>query len=152
MAVPWPLRRSLAQHEEHALIQIASEAIRTCRRCPEMLEASLGASAPLVLGAFADKHGPNHGAMWEMVLTYCRRFPGAWDAVDTQKMVVPRLTSFLRCPPYSSLIMCPLLSAQIFALVVLRLTNFLRGRLIPCGMCAHHFVRRQAFRCAAAYL
>lgn len=75
-----------------------------------MLEASLGASAPLVLGAFADKHGPNHGAMWEMVLTYCRRFPGAWDAVDTQKMVVPRLTSFLRCPPHSSLIMYPLRS------------------------------------------
>ena len=61
-----------------------------------MLEARLSASSPLVLGAFADKHGPNHGELWEMMLTYCRAFPAAWDAVDVPKVVLPRLTSFLR--------------------------------------------------------
>lgn len=62
-----------------------------------MLEASLASSAPAVLGAFSEKHAPNHGVMWEAVLTYCRRFPAAWDAVDVPKVVLPRLTSFLRC-------------------------------------------------------
>jgi hypothetical protein len=62
-----------------------------------MLEASLAASAPVVLGAFAEKHAPNHAAMWEALLIYCRRFPAAWDTVDVPKVVLPRLTSFLRC-------------------------------------------------------
>lgn len=62
-----------------------------------MLEASLAASAPVVLGAFSEKHAPNHGAMWEAILTYCRQFPAAWDTVDVPKVVLPRLMSFLRC-------------------------------------------------------
>ena len=62
-----------------------------------MLEASLAASAPVVLGVFAERHAPNHGAMWEALLIYCRRFPAAWDSVDVAKVVLPRLTSFLRC-------------------------------------------------------
>jgi hypothetical protein len=68
----------------------------SCRH-PQMLEASLAASAPAVLGAFAEKHAPNHGAMWEALLVYCRHFPAAWDSVDVAKAVLPRLTSFLRC-------------------------------------------------------
>lgn len=62
-----------------------------------MLEASLAASAPAVLGAFAEKHAPNHGAMWEALLIYCRHFSAAWYSVDVAKAVLPRLTSFLRC-------------------------------------------------------
>lgn len=67
-----------------------------CNRHPQLLEASLPASAPAVLGAFSENHAPAHGSMWEAVLTYCRRFPTAWDAVDVPKVVLPRLTSFLR--------------------------------------------------------
>ncbi len=67
------------------------------RRHPELLEGSLAAAAPLVLGAFSDKAAANHGAMWEMVLTYCREFPAAWDTLDVAKIVLPRLNSFLRC-------------------------------------------------------
>ena len=50
-----------------------------------------------MLSAFSEKHAPNHGAMWEALLIYCRHFPAAWDSVDVAKAVLPRLTSFLRC-------------------------------------------------------
>jgi hypothetical protein len=68
-----------------------------CCRHPQTLEACLAASAPAVLSAFAEKHAPNHGAMWEALLIYCRHFPAAWDSVDVAKAVLPRLTAFLRC-------------------------------------------------------
>ena len=56
-----------------------------------MLAGSLAASAPLVLGAVGERHAPNHGPMWEALLTYCRTFPGAWAHVELGKVVVPRL-------------------------------------------------------------
>lgn len=62
-----------------------------------MLQGSLASSAPLVLGALSEQHTPNHGALWEMLLTYCRALPDAWAHVDFAKMVLPRLTAFLRC-------------------------------------------------------
>ena len=67
-----------------------------CRHA-SMLQGSLASSAPLVLGALSEKHPPNHGPLWEMLLTYCRALPGAWDHVDFAKLVLPRLTAFLRC-------------------------------------------------------
>ncbi|KAK9814763.1 hypothetical protein WJX72_011133 [[Myrmecia] bisecta] len=71
-----------------------------CTRALEVVLAlDLGA---LVLGSFSDKDAGNHGAMWEMVLTYVRLRPDAWQAPHVQKMVLPRLHAFLRHGCYGS--------------------------------------------------
>lgn len=54
-----------------------------------------------MLGALGDRDGGGHAALWEMMLTFCRGFPGAWAAVDARKAVLPRLFSTLRCAVFA---------------------------------------------------
>lgn len=54
-----------------------------------------------MLGALGDRDGSCHAALWEMLLTFCRSFPGAWAAVDARKAVLPRLFSTLRCAVFA---------------------------------------------------
>lgn len=65
-------------------------------RAPAALEGALGEAAPAVLGALGDRDPGCHAALWEMLLTFCRAFPGAWAAMDARKAVLPRLLSLLR--------------------------------------------------------
>ena len=51
---------------------------------------------PLVLGAFGDKEPSNHPALWEMMLTFVKTFPGCWPHADMRKAVLPKLYAFLR--------------------------------------------------------
>ena len=50
-----------------------------------------------MLGAFSDTAPETHAAMWDMVLSYSRVFPGSWHAINARKAVLPRLSAFLRC-------------------------------------------------------
>ena len=67
----------------------------TCR-ATQLLEPHLSTLAPLVLGAFGDKHAGNHASLWDMVLNFLKAFPRAWHQVDIRKAFLPKLYSFLR--------------------------------------------------------
>lgn len=64
-----------------------------------MLEGALDDAALHVLGAFSEKDQGNHPDMWGMVLAFCRALPSAWKAIDSQKIVISKLTAFLRYAP-----------------------------------------------------
>lgn len=60
---------------------------------------SIGASAPIVLGALGDQAAETHNDMWGMVLAYMHALPAAWTAIDQgffAKAVQPKLCTFLR--------------------------------------------------------
>lgn len=61
-----------------------------------MVEGAVAANAQHVIGSLSDQHTANHRAMWEMLLTVFRTFPTAWEQLDFAKLVVPRLTAFVR--------------------------------------------------------
>lgn len=71
--------------------------MKPCKcRAPAALDGALCEGAPAVLGALGDRDPGCHAALWEMLLTFCRAFPGAWAGVDARKAVLPRLLSLLR--------------------------------------------------------
>ena len=74
-----------------------------CCSAPGALEGALGEAAPAVLGALSDRESGGHAALWEMLLTFGRAFPGAWGAVDARKAVLPRLFAALRRAPAPAL-------------------------------------------------
>ncbi|KAK9831453.1 hypothetical protein WJX81_006515 [Elliptochloris bilobata] len=74
----------------------------TCQRAPAALEGAQAEAAPAVLGALGERDPGCHAALWEMLFTFCRAFPGAWAAVDARKAVLPRLLSLLRHACYGS--------------------------------------------------
>jgi hypothetical protein len=79
----------------YGVAQLTIQLVYMCR-APQLMEARLAAAAPLVLGAFGEKHSRAHGAMWDMVLGFLRTHPSAWDAVDAKKAILPRFNAFLR--------------------------------------------------------
>jgi hypothetical protein len=76
-----------------------SEAVAVSCSAPGALEGALGEAAPAVLGALGDREPGGHAALWEMLLTFGRAFPGAWGTVDARKAVLPRLFAALRRAP-----------------------------------------------------
>jgi hypothetical protein len=75
----------------------------TLRRAPTTLEGSLAELAPAVLGALGDKDAGAHAAMWDMLLSFVRAYPGAWAAIDARKAFLPRLLALLRCRPLAGM-------------------------------------------------
>ena len=65
-------------------------------RAAQLLQPHLSTLAPLVLGAFGDKHAGSHASLWDMVLNFLKAFPKAWHQVDVRKAFLPKLYSFLR--------------------------------------------------------
>ena len=63
---------------------------------PSVLETRTSELAPFLLGAIGDKDPETHAAMWGLVLTFAKRFPAAWHAVDIRKAFLPRLQNLLR--------------------------------------------------------
>ena len=53
--------------------------------------------APLILGSLGDQSSETHPELWSMVLSFCRRYPDAFDVLDFRKVVQPRLLAMLRC-------------------------------------------------------
>lgn len=66
------------------------------RRAPFALEGLVVEVAPHVLGSLGDKDGAAHSPMWDMVLSFVKAFPAAWNAAETRKAVMPRLMALLR--------------------------------------------------------
>ncbi|GAB2286150.1 hypothetical protein Dimus_020575 [Dionaea muscipula] len=67
------------------------------RNVPQVYsEGDMKTLAPAILGAFHEVHPLCHTAMWEAILLFSKRFPGAWSYVNIQKIVFNRLWHFLR--------------------------------------------------------
>ncbi|KAK9844274.1 hypothetical protein WJX74_000343 [Apatococcus lobatus] len=67
-----------------------------CKSLPSVLETRTTEMAPFLLGAIGDKDPETHAVMWGLVLTFAKRFPAAWHAVDIRKAFLPRLQNLLR--------------------------------------------------------
>lgn len=74
-------------------------------RAPEALEGpELAKVAPHILGFIDEKDAAVHPAMWDMLLSFGRAYPGAWSTVNARKAVLPKLMPLLRCQTHS---LCP---------------------------------------------
>lgn len=65
-------------------------------------EGELKIPASIVLGSFQEKDPTCHFSMWDMLLSFTRKFPDAWNAAPLQKVILPRLWCFLRHGCYGS--------------------------------------------------
>ena len=67
------------------------------RRAPDALNsAEVQQIAPQILGFVDEKDAAVHPAMWDMLLSFGRAYPGAWAAINVRKVVLPRLMALLR--------------------------------------------------------
>jgi hypothetical protein len=73
-----------------------------CESAPACVAENLTAVAPLVLGSLAEREPGVHRAMWDMLLSFARRFPQGWGAVNARKAVLPGLWALLKHAAYGS--------------------------------------------------
>jgi hypothetical protein len=73
-----------------------------CESAPAGVAENLTAVAPLVLGSLAEREPGVHRAMWDMLLSFARRFPEGWGAVNARKAVLPGLWALLKHAAYGS--------------------------------------------------
>jgi hypothetical protein len=92
----WTLQSKAARVRRSAYYLVAGVA----RAAPALLDAAALAAA--VLGAVGDKDSGNHPAMWDMLLSFGKAHPAAWDSVDLSKAFLPRLWALLRHACYGS--------------------------------------------------
>ncbi|KAG9151170.1 hypothetical protein Leryth_002735 [Lithospermum erythrorhizon] len=52
--------------------------------------------AVTVFGTLQERDLSCHSSMWDMVLWFCRKFPGSWTTINIQKTVLNRLWHFLK--------------------------------------------------------
>jgi hypothetical protein len=73
-----------------------------CESAPACVGEYLPAVGPLVLGSLAEREPGVHHAMWDMLLSFARRFPQGWGAVNARKAVLPGLWALLKHAAYGS--------------------------------------------------
>ena len=77
------------------------------RRAPDALNsAEVQQIAPQILGFVDEKDAAVHPAMWDMLLSFGRAYPGAWAAINVRKVVLPRLMALLRCGCWDIVAVC----------------------------------------------
>lgn len=52
--------------------------------------------APHIFGGLNDKEAATHTCMWDMVLSFVKAVPTAWNYIDVRKAIIPRLLALLR--------------------------------------------------------
>lgn len=67
-----------------------------CIRAPSIVEQHKKQLAPQLFGGLNDKDALTHACMWDMVLSFVKAVPTAWNYVDVQKAIIPRLLALLR--------------------------------------------------------
>ncbi|KAJ7543989.1 hypothetical protein O6H91_09G060900 [Diphasiastrum complanatum] len=111
------LFRDFVKSQSPHIRSAAYQALRALvENTPEAFTAGeLETAAKIVLGAFAEKDRSCHQSMWDMLLTFSKKFPQAWVVGSVRKVVLPRFWAFLRHGCYgsqqiSSTCLLPLLS------------------------------------------
>lgn len=60
------------------------------------MEEKVKQLAPQILGALNDKDPVTHASLWDMVLSFVKAYPTAWNYVNVRNTVVPWLLALLR--------------------------------------------------------
>eukprot|EP00742_Colponemidia_sp_Colp-10_P007880 GILJ01008498.1.p1 GENE.GILJ01008498.1~~GILJ01008498.1.p1 ORF type:complete len:1730 (-),score=257.38 GILJ01008498.1:467-5332(-) len=67
-----------------------------------ILDGHVGVVAPVVLGSVGDKATMVQTVIWDLIITFIQRYPQAWDSVNAQKSVFPKLYATLRDAAYGA--------------------------------------------------
>lgn len=63
---------------------------------PSVFDLSLDDASLSILGSFQESDPLNHGAMWNMILSFANTFPDCWTRCNFKKAVLPRLKALIR--------------------------------------------------------
>lgn len=91
------------KHASHVVRGAAYQTLRAlCESARVQVSENLSAVAPLILGSLTEREPAVHRAMWDMLLSFVRYFPGGWELVNVRKAVLPGLWGLLRHACYGS--------------------------------------------------